>query len=86
MSATFAHVGESSEKDPQPRTESVPDVQLLGEGSPGVRRIEIITSHFGLIDRIFLFASVFLVAYVYGLDGTVRYTYQVSSANLIAHL
>jgi SIT family siderophore-iron:H+ symporter-like MFS transporter len=48
----------------------------LGEGSLGVRRIEIIT-HFGLIDRTFLSASVFLVAYVYGLDGTVRYTYRI---------
>ncbi|KAJ5674996.1 Major facilitator superfamily domain general substrate transporter [Penicillium maclennaniae] len=76
MSATITHSGENSEKDPEPQTTSVPDVRLLGEGSPGVRRIEIITSHFGLVDRIFLFASVFLVAYVYGLDGTVRYTYQ----------
>ncbi|KAJ5310633.1 uncharacterized protein N7443_003094 [Penicillium atrosanguineum] len=76
MSATIIHVGENSEKDSKPQTVSVPDIQLLGEGSPGVRRIEIITSHFRLVDRIFLFASVFLVAYVYGLDGTVRYTYQ----------
>jgi SIT family siderophore-iron:H+ symporter-like MFS transporter len=51
---------------------------LLGEGSPGVRRIGIIASHFRLVDRVFLFLGVFLIAYVYGLDGTVRYTYQVS--------
>ncbi|KAJ5218427.1 Major facilitator superfamily domain general substrate transporter [Penicillium cinerascens] len=76
MSATITGFGERSEKDPEPQTGPVPEVQLFGEGCPGVRRIEIITSHFGLIDRIFLFASVFLVAYVYGLDGTVRYTYQ----------
>ena len=83
MSATITGFGERSEKDPEPQTVPVPEVQLLGEGSPGVRRIEIITSHFGLIDRIFLFASVFLVAYVYGLDGTVRYTYQVSLAKTV---
>ncbi|KAJ5096897.1 hypothetical protein N7456_007618 [Penicillium angulare] len=53
-----------------------PEAPLLGDGSPGVRRIEILASHFGLWDRVFLFASLFLVAYVYGLDGTVRYTYQ----------
>lgn len=63
-----------------PRNEALPlgePAGLLGQGSPGVRRIEIITSHFRLWDRVFLFISIFLIAYVYGLDGTVRYTYQV---------
>jgi len=86
MSAMNAGFGQTSEKDPEPQTASVPVVQLLGEGSPGVRRIEIITSHFGLVDRISLFASLFLVAYVYGLDGTVRYTYQVSFPNRTMHV
>jgi hypothetical protein len=49
----------------------------LGQGSPGVRRIEIINANFTLVDRVCLFLSIFLIAYVYGLDGTVRYTYQV---------
>jgi SIT family siderophore-iron:H+ symporter-like MFS transporter len=53
------------------------DVNLLGKGSPGVRRIEVITSHFRMVDRVCLFLAIFLIAYVYGLDGTVRYTYQV---------
>jgi SIT family siderophore-iron:H+ symporter-like MFS transporter len=53
------------------------DVNLLGKGSPGVRRIEVITSHFRKFDRVCLFIAIFLIAYVYGLDGTVRYTYQV---------
>ncbi|KAJ6089218.1 hypothetical protein N7499_004065 [Penicillium canescens] len=52
------------------------DVNLLGKGSPGVRRIEVITSHFRMFDRVCLFIAIFLIAYVYGLDGTVRYTYQ----------
>ncbi|KAJ5502991.1 hypothetical protein N7463_005865 [Penicillium fimorum] len=62
-----------------PRNEAVSlrePAGLLGQGSPGVRRIEIITSHFRLPDRICLFFAIFLIAYVYGLDGTVRYTYQ----------
>ncbi|KAJ6124733.1 hypothetical protein N7471_012050 [Penicillium samsonianum] len=62
-----------------PRNEALPlgePAGLLGQGSPGVRRIEIITSHFRLWDRVFLFIAIFLIAYVYGLDGTVRYTYQ----------
>jgi len=50
---------------------------LTGETSPGVRRMEILATHFKLIDRIFLFLSVFLIAYVYSLDGTLRYAYQV---------
>lgn len=73
-----AHLGESPKKEIKTYTEPTREVQLLGEGSPGVRRIEIIASEFRFIDRIFLFGSIFLVAYVYGLDGTVRYTYQVS--------
>lgn len=66
-----------------PRNEAVPvdaPVNLLGQSSPGVRRIEIITSHFRLPDRICLFFATFLIAYVYGLDGTVRATYQVRIA------
>lgn len=69
-----------SEKNP--RNESAPvqeNPNLLGKGSPGVRRIEIISSHFRMVDRVFLFLAIFLIAYVYGLDGTVRYTYQVRS-------
>lgn len=73
------HLGESPEKQINSSTEPTRDVHLLGEGSPGVRRIEVIASEFRFIDRIFLFCGIFLVAYVYGLDGTVRYTYQVGS-------
>ncbi|KAJ5791284.1 uncharacterized protein N7518_008295 [Penicillium psychrosexuale] len=68
-----------SEDSKEPRNQAIPlgePVSLLGKGSPGVRRIEIITSHFRFWDRIFLFIAIFLIAYVYGLDGTVRYTYQ----------
>ena len=69
----------TSEKQIGSSTVHPPDIQLLGEGSPGVRRIEIIASHFRFVDRVLLFLSIFLVAYVYGLDGTVRNTYQASS-------
>lgn len=67
-----------SEKNPRNESASVQDSpNLLGKGSPGVRRIEMISSHFRMVDRVFLFLAIFLIAYVYGLDGTVRYTYQV---------
>jgi hypothetical protein len=68
-----------------PRNESAAvheDVNLIGKGSPGVRRIEVITSYFRMVDRVCLFIGVFLIAYVYGLDGTVRYTYQVRHSAL----
>lgn len=67
-----------SEKTPRNESAPVQDSRnLLGKDSPGVRRIEIISSHFRMADRVFLFLAIFLIAYVYGLDGTVRYTYQV---------
>ncbi|SPN97767.1 probable SIT1 - Transporter of the bacterial siderophore ferrioxamine B [Cephalotrichum gorgonifer] len=46
------------------------------EKSVGVRRIEAISSVMTIYDRVFIFFGIFLVAYVYGLDGTLRYTYQ----------
>ena len=52
---------------------------LLGGKGPGVRRIEAISSQFTNFDRVFIFIGVFLIAYAYGLDGSVRYTYQVGS-------
>lgn len=78
--ASTDRFGETSEKAPQPQVGPLQprEVHLLGEGSPGVRRIKIIASHFRFVDRVFLFLGIFLIAYVYGLDGTVRYTYQVS--------
>ncbi|CAI6037291.1 hypothetical protein V2G26_021272 [Clonostachys chloroleuca] len=44
--------------------------------SPGVSRIKAISSVLTLTDRIFIFFGIFLIAYCYGLDGTLRYTYQ----------
>lgn len=58
-------------------------VTLLGTKSPGVERIEAIAKHISFVDRIFIFFSVFLIAYAYGLDGTLRYAYQVCFQPLI---
>jgi len=63
---------------PRPSQDSSEEsVSLLSKESPGVKRIELISSHIHLTDRIFLFSGVFLIAYVYGLDNQVRQTYQV---------
>lgn len=51
---------------------------ILGKKSPGVLRVEVISSHMTLVDRIILFIGIFLLAYAYGLDGTLRFTFQVS--------
>lgn len=50
---------------------------LTGKKSPGVARIEAINAHLTSADRWFLGFGVLLIAYAYGLDGTIRYTYQV---------
>ncbi|KXJ90379.1 siderochrome-iron transporter [Microdochium bolleyi] len=47
-----------------------------GDKSPGVIRVEALSSVMTTTDRYVVFFSVFLVAYAYGLDGTLRYTYQ----------
>lgn len=44
--------------------------------SAGVQRIEAIASVITIYDRIGIFFGIFLVAYAYGLDGTLRITYQ----------
>lgn len=52
--------------------DSVPDVDSLG-----VKRVQLLSAYITPVDRIFIFFGVFLIAYVYGLDGQVRVTYQV---------
>lgn len=54
-----------------PASRAVRDIK-----SPGVARVEAISASITFTDRIFIFFGIFLVAYVYGLDGTLRYTYQ----------
>lgn len=51
---------------------------ILGEVSPGVRRIQAEASTIRSWHRWVFFFAIFLCAYSYGLDGQVRYTFQVS--------
>jgi SIT family siderophore-iron:H+ symporter-like MFS transporter len=44
--------------------------------SPGVARIEALNAHTSLANRCFIFFGLFLVAYAYGLDGSLRGVYQ----------
>ncbi|SCV72591.1 BQ2448_4128 [Microbotryum intermedium] len=49
---------------------------LLINESAGVQKITAISNEIDLPLRIFLFVGVFIISYAYGLDGTIRYTYQ----------
>lgn len=53
-----------------------PPTTLLGAKSPGVARIEALNAHTTFTNRCFIFFGIFLIAYAYGLDGTLRGTYQ----------
>lgn len=77
--ATAAHFA-ASKPDESPaddsRQLSRQSSLTVDEKSPGVIRVEALSSVMTLADRIFIFFGVFLIAYAYGLDGTLRYTYQ----------
>ncbi|KAL2847484.1 major facilitator superfamily domain-containing protein [Aspergillus pseudoustus] len=60
---------------PRPANDDAASTDSM-EISPGVKRIELINQQFGLWARVAMFSGIWLIAYVYGLDGTVRGTYQ----------
>ena len=74
---------EIDEKDipPQENTAHNDDTPLIGKKSPGVIRIEALAAHITLWDHVAIFFGVFLIAYAYGLDGTLRYTYQPTATS-----
>lgn len=49
--------------------------------SPGVARIEAMAKHITFANRVAIFLSVFLIAFAYGLDGSVRGSYQPVAAS-----
>lgn len=56
---------------------SLQDIPIIGEVSPGVVRARILADNLTFWERVIIFVCLFLLAYVYGLDGTLRYVYQV---------
>ncbi|KAH8901790.1 MFS transporter [Coniochaeta sp. PMI_546] len=77
--ATAAHFAATKPAEPpadDSRQLSRQSTITVDEKSPGVIRVEALSSVMTLTDRIFIFFGVFLIAYAYGLDGTLRYTYQ----------
>ncbi|KAF2748841.1 siderochrome-iron transporter-like protein Sit1 [Sporormia fimetaria CBS 119925] len=63
------------------RYSSASSTELIGEKSPGVARIEVISSFTTFWNRVAIFLSVFLIAYAYGLDGTLRYAFQPTATS-----
>ncbi|OJD39926.1 siderochrome-iron transporter sit1 [Diplodia corticola] len=78
VEAPAPHVGSGSRAPSE-------EFQLMGATSPGVKRMEAISAHLTLFDRIFLFIGVFVIAYAYSLDATVRYTYQTTATASFQH-
>ena len=58
---------------------------VAAEKSPGVVRIEAINEVLTTKDRIVLFIGVFFLAYAYGLDSSIRYTYQTTATASMGH-
>jgi MFS transporter, SIT family, siderophore-iron:H+ symporter len=77
----MSELDEKAPVTPEPHTDNEGRAPLIGSKSPGVERIEAISAHISFWDRIAIFFSVFLIAYAYGLDGTLRYVYQVRGSS-----
>ncbi|CAL3971964.1 unnamed protein product [Diplocarpon coronariae] len=61
---------------------SLQEIDIFGDSAPGVRRAQILARHLTDRERVFIFVSLFFLAYVYGLDGTLRYIYQPTAAKI----
>ncbi|KAG2178275.1 hypothetical protein INT44_001425 [Umbelopsis vinacea] len=71
-----SYEGETFDKDQSHDNEVILDTR-----SPGVRKIEAISSSFTTTSLTILFVGIFLASYAYGLDGSTRYVYQTSATN-----
>lgn len=72
---------ERSARDSKPKDGRVAADDLRDVVSPGVARMEAIAACMTLTDRVCIFFGVFLISYAYGLDGTLRYTYETYATN-----
>jgi hypothetical protein len=77
MSAGQVEAKSSSRVSTETTERSINEIDIIGDQSPGVRRAKVLRDNLNQNDRIYIFVSLFLLAYVYTLDGTLRYVYQV---------
>jgi SIT family siderophore-iron:H+ symporter-like MFS transporter len=78
LAASSTHSSEG--KSDRPRYDPENEIILTGKTSPGVKRVEQLSKYITFKDRVFLFITIFVLAYAYTLDNVLRYTYQVSSS------
>ncbi|KAG6290226.1 hypothetical protein E4U46_001967 [Claviceps purpurea] len=76
ITASVLPPGQNSPAPPATAADAVRDIR-----SPGIVRVEAVSSVITTLDRFFIFTGVFLLAYVYGLDGTLRYAYQPTATS-----
>ncbi|KAG6288104.1 hypothetical protein E4U09_005746 [Claviceps aff. purpurea] len=74
--ASILPADQNSPAPPATAANAVRDIR-----SPGIVRVEAVSSVITTLDRFFIFTGVFLLAYVYGLDGTLRYAYQPTATS-----
>ncbi|KAF2659841.1 MFS general substrate transporter [Lophiostoma macrostomum CBS 122681] len=77
----MSDLDEKSTHSPAPSPSDEHNVPVIGAKSPGVERIEALTKHITTKDYAAIFFGLFLIAYAYGLDGTLRYVYQPVATN-----
>ncbi|KAF1969069.1 siderochrome-iron transporter-like protein Sit1 [Bimuria novae-zelandiae CBS 107.79] len=81
MSAEYSPTGKERTQVHPPEYEDERSATLIGSKSPGVARIEALSRQITTGNRIAIFIGVFLIAYAYGLDGTLRYAYQPTATS-----
>ena len=69
-------VDEKAVLPPRSSDEERDGASPIGFKPSGVARVEAITSHTTLRDRICIFSGIFLIAFAYSLDAVLRGTYQ----------
>ena len=74
----MSNFDEKALETPDQRQSEEDHAPVIGEKSPGVERIEALEKHITFQDRCRIFFGLYLIAYAYGLDGTLRYVYQVN--------
>lgn len=76
-------MAEPDDKAPRFSTASHPDRAFFENISPGVARIEATAEHLTAANRTFILFGVLLAAWAYGLDNTLRTTYQSMASNAL---
>jgi hypothetical protein len=81
--AAKATMAEPDDKAPHFSTASHPDRASFDSVSPGVARIEATAEHLTTTNRACILFGVLIAAWAYGLDNTIRITYQSIASNAL---